>query len=349
MVAVQGAFAAAVPLAVAVGAWRRRWVRAGVSALVTRLATPPTVEGVQAALRTALGDPTAAVLYRLPDVPCFVSAGGEQVELAGAGPRRLVFPAAGCDGEIAALLTVDESLGVDAGRVQAALVACGPALENARLQAVLRAQLREVRASRARVVQAAVAERRRLARDLHDGAQQHLLVLSARLGMARQKATHPRALAAIDAARDQLRAALSGLRGLARDLYPAVLDTEGLTAALESLADDGPLDVDVVSRAGRLDPEIEIVAYLAVREILAGLARHAAATQATVTVVADSDRLTLRVASDGAPGRDLRSLPWLSLVTDRIRADGGDLSLGSDPDPVTAREAVWVEAWIPCG
>jgi signal transduction histidine kinase len=348
VVAVQGVCAAAVPLAVGVDAWSRRWARASVSALLTRLATPPTVEGVQAVLRAALGDPTAAVFYRLPDVPDFISAAGERVELP-EGPGRLVFPVAGPDGEISALLSVDESLSVDAGRVQAALAGCGPALENARLQAVLRGQLREVRASRARIVQAAVAERRKLARDLHDGAQQYLLVLSTRLGMARQKATHPQSLAAIDAARDQLRIALSKLRGLGRDLYPAVLDTEGLTAALESLADDGPLDVDLASRTGRLDPGIEIVAYLTVRETLEGLAQHAAATHARVTVIAESDRLTVQVASDGTPGDEPRIPPWLSVITDRIRADGGDISIGSTPDPVTAQGGVWVEAWIPCG
>ncbi len=115
-VVVQGACAAAAPLGVGVGAWRRRSARAGVSALLTQLATPLTVEGVQAVLRTALGDPTAAVFYRLPGVPDFVSAADEQVELPGAEPGRLV-PAVGSDGKIAALLTVDESLNMDARRV----------------------------------------------------------------------------------------------------------------------------------------------------------------------------------------------------------------------------------------
>jgi signal transduction histidine kinase len=252
-------------------------------------------------------------------------------------------------GEVTALLSVQSSSRVDTARIEIALIACRPALENARLQAILHDQLREVRASRARIVQTAVAERRKLARDLHDGAQQHLHVLSTSLVMARQKATHPQSLDAIDAAQKQLRAALGKLRGLGRDLYPAVLDAEGLTAALESLADASPLEVLLAGRAGRLDPGTEIIAYLTVRETLEGLTAHAAATQATVTVAAEDGRLTVRMISDGGPAGDEQVPAWLSVIADRIRADGGDMSIGSAPDPATVRGAMWIEAWIPCG
>ncbi|SRR6266581_2534750 len=349
-IAVQGLCAATVPIAVAVAAWRRRSARAGVSALLTQLASPPTVEGVQSALRAALSDPTAAVFYRLPGGSGFVSATGEPVDVPVSEPgQRLVFPVRAQSGEVAAMLSVDGSAHVDAGRVQIALIACGPALENARLQAVLHSHLHAARASRARIVQAAVAERRKLARDLHDGAQQHLYALLTSLGMARQKTSQPQAVAAIDAARDQLRVALSKLRGLGRELYPALLDSEGLTAALESLADDGPLDVDVVSQTGRQEPEVEIVMYLTVREILAGLAGHSAATQAAVALVAANDRLSLQVTSDGYLG-DRAGIPaWLSVITDRVEADGGGVSVKWSPDQITALGGICVEAWIPCG
>ncbi|MEP7025180.1 MAG: histidine kinase [Actinomycetota bacterium] len=353
VIIVQGVLAAAVPLAVGITVWHRRSARAGVSALLTQLATPPTVEGVQSVLRAVLKDPTAAVFYRLPDarlpdVPDFVSAAGERVQPPARGRGRLVFPAKGHDRKISALLSVADPLSVAVSRVQAAIIACGPALENARLQAILRDQLREVSASRSRIVQTAVAERRRLARDLHDGAQQHLHVLSTTLGIARQNTTQPQSLAAIDAARDQLRIALGKLRGLGRDLCPAVLDTDGLTAALESLADNGPLDVSLVSKAGRLNPETEIVAYLTIRETLQGLAEHTGATQANVTVIAENGQLTMQVTSDGTPGNGA-GLGWISVITDRIRADGGDLSIRSEPDPVAAQGGICVEAWIPCG
>lgn len=347
--AVQAACAAAVPLAVGIAAGHRRWARAGVLALLTQLATPATVEGVQDVLRRALGDPTVAVFYRLPDSSLFVSAAGEQVDLGHSQGGRLVFPVTGHDGLTAALLSVDGSREVDAGRVRAALTVCGPALENARLQAALRARLHDVSESRARIVQTAVAERRRLARDLHDGAQQHLLALSARLSLARQQATRPQSVAAIDAARDQLRVALSKLRGLGRDLHPTVLETEGLTAALESLADDGPLEFDLAGHVGRVGPEAETVAYLTVREILDGLAQRAGATRAGVTLAAQRGRLMITVTSDGILADKPEMPGWLAVITDRIRADGGDIGIRSGPDPAGTHEGVWVEAWIPCG
>ena len=332
-----------------VEAWRRRSGRAAVSALLTQLATPPTIEGVQATLRAALGDPTAAVYYRLTDAPGFVSAAGETLdEPPDASAGRLVVDIAGQHGEMVGLLSLDGGSDVDTGRVEVALIACRPALENARLQAVLRSHLHAARESRARIVQTAVIERRRLARDLHDGAQQHLHALSASLSLARQKASKPQSVDAIDTAREQLRAALAKLRGLGRDLYPAVLDAEGLSAALESLADDGPLDLEVDSSASRLDPETDIVMYLTIRELVEGLAAYAAATQATVIVAAVEGRLSLRMTSDGLAGDDPRITAWLSVITDRIQAVGGEMSIRLNPDPPTAQGGICAEAWIPC-
>jgi signal transduction histidine kinase len=365
-VAVQGAVAVAVPAAAGLRAWRRRWARASVAGLLAGLPAAPTAEGMQQALRTALGDPTAAVYYRLPGAQGFVSSDGYQAVLPGGG-GRLVVPAGRPGDENSVVLTVDGSLGLDAAPLQAALVACRPALENAGLQAVLSSRLREVRESRARIVHTAIEERRRLARDLHDGAQQHLLVLLTRLGIARQNATGPQSLEAIDAARDQLRVALGKLRGLSRDIYPSVLDAEGLTAALESLADSGQVDVELAGQPGKLDPEVEIVAYLTVRDILDGLGRQAPASHARITLLPAPGRLTIGVraapaaagmaqettqgtaAETAVQGRSAVPPAWLAIVADRIRANGGDLSVRFEPIPATELEAVWVEAWIPCG
>jgi signal transduction histidine kinase len=337
-----------------------------VAGLLAGLPAVPTAEGLQQALRAALGDPTAAVYYRLPGAQGFVSSDGYQAVLPGGG-GRLVVPAGRPGDENSVVLTVDGSLGLDAAPLQAALVAGRPALENAGLQAVLSSRLREVRESRARIVHTAIDERRRLARDLHDGAQQHLLVLLTRLGIARQNTTGPQSLEAIDAARDELRVALGKLRGLSRDIYPSVLDAEGLTAALESLADSGQVDVELAGHPGKLDPEVEIIAYLTVRDIVDGLGRQAPASHARISLLSVSGRLAIQVratpAAAGkavesaqgtaaeAAGQDRSTVPpaWLAIVADRIRANGGDLSVRFEPVPATELEAVWVEAWIPCG
>lgn len=333
-----------------VRAWRRRSARATVSALLAQLATPPTAESVQTVLRAVFNDPSAAVLYRLPGDPEFVSAAGEPASAATlATVSRLMVEIPGQHDEIVGLLSLDARCNVDMDRVRAALIACRPALENARLQAILRSHLRAARQSRTRIVQTAVTERRRLARDLHDGAQQHLHALSASLVIARQRAS-PQSHDAIDTAREQLRNALATLRGLGRNLYPAVLDAEGLTAALESLADDAPLELDIDGTIGRFDPETEIIVYLTVREIVDGLAADGAATQATVTVAAADGRLSLRVASDGRLGREYRNADWRSVVTDRIHAVGGEMTIESDPELSAAQGGIGIcaEAWIPC-
>ena len=347
----QGLCAATVPVAVGIAAWRRRLARAAVSALLAQLATPLTVEGVQATLRAALDDPTAAVFYRLPDGPGFISATGEPADVSVNEPgERLVYGVAEHNSEIAAVLSVDGTRDIDPARVGIALVACGPALENTRLQAVLSGHLRAVRRSRAHIVQAAVAERRRLARDLHDGAQQYLLALWTNLVRARQKATQPQAQAAIDAAREQLQIALRKLRGLGRDLYPPALETEGLTAALESLSEDGPLiDVNVAGRTGRLDPAVEIVIYLTVREILEGLSAYCLATCVTVTVSVQAGRLLAEITSDGQLSDDPGIPSWLSVVIDRMQAVDGDVSIKSSPESAPGRGGICVRAWIPCG
>lgn len=355
--AAQGACAALVPLTVLVSVALQRAGRAAVSALLARLTAPVTAQSVQQALREALADPTALVLFPMPDGSGLVLADGEPAGPPADTPGRLVFRTPETNPGDAALLTVADAGDVDRGRVEQALLAAGPALQNARLQAALHSQLRTARDSRAAIVRTALQERRSLARDLHDGAQQYLHALSANLALARQQAEQADTLAAIDAARDRLRSALAKLRGLGRDLYPAELETAGLAAALESLVDDGPVDVSVTVSAGRYAPEMEIVAYLTIRETLEALARHGAATRADSRVTASEGRLTMFVHSDGqldAAG----SSGWVSVIRDRVQAVGGELNVGTVDEPAAGssaitepespRRQIWIEAWIPC-
>ncbi len=165
--------------------------------------------------------------------------------------------------------------------------AAGLAMENERLQAQLRARVEELRTSRARIVEAGTDERRRLERNLHDGAQQRLVALSLTLRLAQGKVHKDpeRADELLDAAQEELTLALGELRELARGIHPAVLSDRGLGAALEALAGRAPIAVDLAELPGdRLPEPIEAAAYFVVAEALTNVVKYAHASQATVRV-----------------------------------------------------------------
>ena len=154
------------------------------------------------------------------------------------------------------------------------------ALEHSRLQAEVQAQLEQVRASRARIVEAGDAERRRLERDLHDGAQQRLVTLSLALGMARDRVTgaDPQLRSLIESASNEAREALVELRELARGIHPAVLTETGLAGAIQALAERTPVATTIAAvPRGRFPAPIEATAYFVVSEALANVAKHSLA------------------------------------------------------------------------
>ncbi len=190
------------------------------------------------------------------------------------------------DGGRVAAIIHDAALLEEPELVRAAGAAAGLALRNERLDAELRARYEELRASRARLVAAGDAARRRIERDLHDGAQQHLVSLALTLRMARS-AAEPGSAASelLDGAIDELKLGLAELRELARGIHPAVLTERGLEPALEGLAARAPFPVSVHAELDdRLPPEIESAAYFIVSEALTNVAKYADATEAEVTV-----------------------------------------------------------------
>src|SRR5262249_37810134 len=191
--------------------------------------------------------------------------------------------------------------------LESAAAAARMAIDNERLQAEVRSQLREVRASRARIVEAGDRERRRVERNLHDGAQQRLVTLSMALGMIRDRAAAAAPVGGglaggLDEAIGELRGAIGDLRRLARGIHPAILTDEGLGAALESLAARSPVPVAVCCQAGSCAAAAEVTAYFVVAEGLANVAKHAYATGATVTVTQHGAGIRVEVADDGAGG-----------------------------------------------
>ncbi len=212
--------------------------------------------------------------------------------------------------------------------------------ENVRLDAELQARLDELQESRARIVEASYAERRRVERDLHDGAQQRLVALGLQLQVVRSRiADDPDGAAELltEAGRE-LSAATEELRELARGIHPPVLTDRGLIPALEALASRAPLPVEVVARNGGRAPEaVEAAAYFVVSEALTNVARHAQAATATVRVERADGRLEVAVEDDGRGGADLAAGSGLRGLADRVGALGGTLAVSSDGHGTTVR------------
>ena len=214
--------------------------------------------------------------------------------------------------------------------------------ENQRLQAELRAQTQELRGSRARLVAVADAERRRLERDLHDGAQSRFAGVALQLRLAQRTAPPDSELARmLETAIDELYVGIEELRELARGIHPAVLTQRGLEPALQSLASRVPLPVDVCAPLEeRLPVAVETAAYFAVSEALANVVKHAGAGLVAVDVRVACGRLLIDVTDDGCGGAALDAGSGLSGLADRIGALDGRIAIES---PLGAGTCVHVE------
>jgi signal transduction histidine kinase len=219
-------------------------------------------------------------------------------------------------------------------------------LENVRLDAELQARLDELRDSRARIVEAGDSARRKLERDLHDGAQQRLVGLALDLRLARQRLDEdPEGAAALlDEAQKELARATEELRELARGIHPAVLSDRGLEAAVDALAARAPFPVEVDARVnGRLPDPVEAAAYFVVAEALTNAAKHAGADRTEVGIRQDDGRLRVEVRDDGGGGADAEG-SGLRGLADRVTALDGNLEISSPRG-----EGTTVRATIPIG
>jgi len=318
-----------IPAAFAVAVLRRVFVRARIAQLLASLPSPPAVGTVRAVLRTALHDDSAEILLWLPDQGQHVDADGNSRTPPAPDAAELITQVHTAAGRPLAVITAAPAMRRNQDLVAAAVQTCVLALENARLHATVAAQLDAVRASRARLVEAGLQERRRLERDLHDGAQQRLLALATRLGLARTKATDPDTISAIEAAREDLRHALADLRSLARGIHPAVLSQGGLRPALEVVTAALPMDVELDVSGNRFDAVLEAGAYYTICEALTNTVKHAGATRATVSVQQIGDVVRIDITDDGKGGATPTEGGGLAGLADRVRALGGALVIAS--------------------
>jgi signal transduction histidine kinase len=304
--------------------------------------TPPG--SVRDALARTLGDPSLELALWLPERDAYVDTGGRPLKLPGRSSDRAVTVLGSSEPPVAALIH-DPALLERRALLQAAGAAARLALENERLQAELRAQLDELRASRARIVAAGDAERRRLERDLHDGAQQRILALGLALQLARAELDGSSGAAAelLAEADAELRASLDELRELARGIHPAVLTEQGLGPALATLAERSPVPVTIAEVPDeRLLPATEAAAYFLVSESLANVAKHAHASRVRVKVRLHG-RALVDVEDDGVGGADPTQGSGLRGLGDRVQALGGVLEVDSP-----AGRGTRIHAEFPC-
>jgi signal transduction histidine kinase len=249
-------------------------------------------------------------------------------------------------GKPVAALLHDASLQMEPALLDAVVAAAGIALENGRLESDLRARVEELRQSRSRIVEVAQNERRRLERDLHDGAQQRLVMLSLQLrSVERELDGHPNARRLLEEASDELGESLRELRELARGIHPALLTERGLVVALESLVSRAPIPVELVADLDARPPEAaELAAYYFVAESLTNVGKHAKASSARVDVKREDGRLVVGVVDDGIGGASAEAGSGLRGLADRVEALGGRLDISSPPG-----EGTRLRAEIPYG
>jgi signal transduction histidine kinase len=332
-----------IPFAFLYGLMRSRVERFGVGDLVVELGTEPR-ESLREALARTLHDPALELAYWYPGRAAYVDAFNEVYELPGEGSRQVATTVERGGVPLAAIIH-DRALLDDPRLVETVAATAGLLLENERLQAELRAQLAELRASRERIVRSGDEERRRLERDLHDGAQQRLRGLGMGLQLIRSRVEPgSEAAALVDEVETELAQALQELRELARGIHPAVLTEQGLPAAVRALGERAPVPVQIAVANEPLPPAVETAAYFVVAEALANVVKYAHARQAWVTVVSDNVSARVEVRDDGVGGAQPAEGSGLQGLADRVGALGGRLRIESPPGGGTR-----ITAELPCG
>ena len=337
---------AILPIGFVVGLLRNRLSYVNVATLLAEPGASTQPGRVRELLARTLHDPTLELLYWSPAVDAYVDVDGQPCDVddrRGRAVRRID----GKSGRLA-VVVVDEVVLEEPAVLDTTLAVARLALENERLQAEVRSQLVQLRSTTARLVESGQEARRKLERDLHDGAQQRLLALSMTLGRARSRVDgerDPQVRAFLDDAANDVQRAITELRELARGIHPMLLTQEGLASALHALADRAPIPVRVTTVDRRFDETLESTAYFLVSEAVTNAVRHSQASQVTVEVSSPGDVMIVRVADDGVGGATINGHgSGVQGMRDRAVAAGGRLTVTSPSGVGTT-----IVATLPCG
>ena len=337
---------ALVPIAVLFVLLQRQLARGSVAGLVVELGGPSASLDLRSALARALGDQSLELAFWFPAEKCWVDGDGRVVTLPDADSARS-STSVERDGQPIAALVHDPALDDNAELVHSVCAAANLALENERLQAELRARLVELQASRARLVEATDAERRRIERDLHDGTQQRLVSIAMSLGLLDTKLPGEASAAKplVRETREALALALAELRELTHGINPPLLAERGLPAALDELCRRAALPTQLeVALDRRLADQIESAAYFVASEALTNAAKHSHGSEARVVATEDGQSLIVEVTDDGIGGAGTAGGSGLRGLADRVEALGGRFTVSSPPGRGTT-----VRAELPCG
>ena len=333
---------AAVPAGVLVGLLRSRITRSAVGDLVVELSNHSPRRPLRDLLAKALGDPDLRLGLWAEPLGRYVDPAGRPFRLPDAdGSGVVVSYVSGERGPLAALVH-DPALDQEPGLIEAAGAAARLALENERLKAEVKAQLAAVSESRARIVTATDSERRRIERDVHDGAQQRLVSLEMALQLVDLHAggDDPELRAMVADARAQARHATEELRDLARGIHPAVLTEGGLAPALESLAQRAPIRVRLRGLpTERFPAPVEVAAYYFCSEAVTNAAKHAGVNAVEIDARIEAGVLALTVIDAGRGGAKLGTGSGLTGLVDRVEALGGRIEVTSPAGGGTRVEA----------
>jgi signal transduction histidine kinase len=333
------------PLVFLLGLLDARLARSGVADMVVRFTAEPSVD-LRELIARALRDESLTLAYWLPEYGSWADADGVPLTLPGPDANRGVTVLEQGGDPVAALI-YHPALRDEPELVAAVGAAAAIALENGRLEVELRARLQDLRGSRRRLIDAAQDERRRLERDLHDGAQQRLIALSLELALLRDGLEDRDARRRLEHARQEVAVSLQELRDVARGLHPAVVSGHGLAVALESVAARTSMPLELhIADVPRLPENIEVAAYYVVCESLANIGKHADAANAVIDVRVAGGVLVVQVIDDGIGGADPAGGTGLRGLADRVEALDGRLQVRTPPGGGTRVRA---EIPVPAG